>query len=430
MEFFQEISQKKILIVGAGIAGLSLARQLKKLNIPFMIIERRNSLSTEGAGIALPANAMQALRYLELDNKIEQHAYQVHKIIYTDSKGNLLSEASLLEPPLNSDRFVALHRYKFHEILSEGISDIHFNTTIEKFSPTPHGVHVQFNNTKLNAEEFSAVIGADGVSSQVRQLTFADQSLVDLGVTIWRWTCEYPTHNLQPTYMAGMKNIFMAYPIGENEIYCYAHVFDPESLNSKNSDHQASLKYYFGEYGGIAQTMLMFLPDNQFIIPGRLRAVPNPLFAKGRIALVGDAGHACSPMLQQGAALALEDIIVLSKFLENFPVPEALVHYACFRSERVNWVSASSDGPMKMLINMTPEIWSEVQKRIRENGPLNVQGWRKLLVSSPLKEIMPYLDKWKTNDKEEKVENLNENNLNNPDQDLKQKSNLDVTFQT
>lgn len=67
-------SIEKILISGAGIAGLSLARQLKKLNIPFKIIERRSHLITEGACIALPANAVKALRYLGLGDRIDQEA--------------------------------------------------------------------------------------------------------------------------------------------------------------------------------------------------------------------------------------------------------------------------------------------------------------------------------------------------------------------
>jgi len=178
---------KKILIAGAGIAGLSLARQLKKFNIPFKIIEKRTHLSTDGAGIALPANAVMALRYIGLGNLIDQFTHQVNKIIYTDSSGNMLSEASLLEEPLNKDKFVALHRHKFHDILREGIDDvIHFNTTIDQITQTQDNVLVQFN-TESKQEEFSAIIGADGVNSQVRQLAFSDNtSLADLGVTIWR----------------------------------------------------------------------------------------------------------------------------------------------------------------------------------------------------------------------------------------------------
>ena len=156
---------KKILISGAGIAGLGLARQLKKLNIPFKIIEKRTHLSTDGAGIALPANAVKALRYMGLGSNIDQHAHQVNKIIYTDSTGIILSEASLLDEPLNTDRFVALHRHKFHDILRAGIDGaVHFGTTINQITRTENGVLVKFNNPDLSQEEFSAVIGADGIN--------------------------------------------------------------------------------------------------------------------------------------------------------------------------------------------------------------------------------------------------------------------------
>jgi 2-polyprenyl-6-methoxyphenol hydroxylase-like FAD-dependent oxidoreductase len=385
---------KKILISGAGIAGLALARQFRKLNIPFDIIEKRSHLTSDGAGIALPANAVKALRYIGFGKHIEQNAHQVNKIIYADSAGMVLSEASLLESPLNADRFVALHRHEFHKILCSGLeADIRFNTSINQIIQTSNGVLVTFNDHDHSQEEFGAVIGADGVNSRVRQLAFSDSELTDLGVTIWRWTCRYPTDDLQPTYMLEAKKLFMAYPIGKNEVYCYAHTFDPENLCSRSTDHKAMLAREFGQYGGIAKIMLEILPENEFIIPGRLRSVAQPLFVSGRAALVGDAGHACSPMLQQGAACALEDVITLSELLKQFSIDEALLHYEKFRSERVNWITASSDGPMKMIINTDASVLSVIQEKMRENGPLNVQGWRKLLATDPLAELSAYIGK-------------------------------------
>jgi 2-polyprenyl-6-methoxyphenol hydroxylase-like FAD-dependent oxidoreductase len=393
---------KKILISGAGIAGLCLARQFKKLNIPFKLIEKRTHLLTDGAGIALPPNAVKALRYIGLGDNIDKYTHQVNKIIYTDSRGVTLSEASLLEKPLNTDTFVALHRHVFHDILREGMDDvIHFNTTINKMIQTKNGVLVTFNN--YEQEEFSAVIGADGVNSYVRQLAFVDSPLTDLGVTIWRWTCKYPTDSLQPTYMLGLRDIFMAYPIGKNEVYCYAHAYDPESLIYNSVNHRDVLIKQFSQYDGIAKILLKILPDNQFIIPGRLRSVSQPLFTSGQVALIGDAGHACSPMLQQGAACALEDVIALSELLKHFSIKDALSHYEKFRNERINWITTSSDSPMKMLINMDSQILSAIQQKIRENGPLNVQGWKKLLAIDSLSELSSYIEKQK-NHKEQKAE--------------------------
>lgn len=385
---------KKILISGAGIAGLSLARQLKKLNIPFMIIEKRSRITTDGAGIALPANAVQALRYIGLGNNIDQNAHSVQKIIYTDTTGMVLSDASLSESPLNTDRFVALHRHQFIKILCSGIEDkICFGTTIDLMIPTKTGVLVKFNNPEMKQEEFSAVIGADGIHSHVRKLAFTDIPLTDLGVAIWRWTCRYPTNDLQPIYMLGARDVFMVYPISDNEVYCYAHAFDPKELNLKFTDHRMALDKYFGEYGGIAKVMLGMLPENHCIISGRLQSVSQPVFASGRVALIGDAGHACSPTLQQGAASALEDVIVLSELLKHFSIIDAFSHYKEIRSERIHWIAASSDGPMKMLINIDLKMLSIIQQNIRDNGPLNVQGWKKLLSNNPIRELSCYIER-------------------------------------
>jgi 2-polyprenyl-6-methoxyphenol hydroxylase-like FAD-dependent oxidoreductase len=397
---------EEILIVGAGIAGLSLARGLKAKNIKFKIIEKRPGLWAEGAGIALPANAVQALRHIGLGDEIERHAHRVNKIIYTDTAGNLLSEASLLEPPLNVDKFVALHRSKFHEILRDGIEEnITFNTQIEQLHPTKDGIIVKFTNPNLPPKKFAAVIGADGLHSQVRKLAFSDKPLVDFGVTTWRWTCQYPTNNLQPTYMLGAHNVFMAYPIGKNEVYCYAHTSDPENLYLKTADHSAMLLQIFGQYGGVAKEMLRILPDDQYIICGRIRSVPQPLFVRGRFVLIGDAGHGCTATLQQGAGAAAEDAAVLAALIDYFSIErieDALASYEKFRRERVNESVRLSDGPMKMIINIDSQLLLLYQK-IRDEGPLNVQGWRKLLRHNPINDMMHYLKARQLLDEEESL---------------------------
>lgn len=384
---------KRILISGAGIAGLALARQCKTLNIPFMLIEKKAEWLADGAGIALPANAVKALRYMNLGDDIDEASHQVNAIIYTDASGEVLSEASLLQTPLNVDKFVALSRQQLHRILLKDLeASIHFDTTIKQTSETKDGLLVTFNHDSLKPEEFSAIIGADGIHSEVRQHHFAETPLVDLGVNIWRWICDYPTQELQPTYMLDKQQVFMAYPIANNKVYCYAHVFDANSEPQAETDHKADVLRQFSHFGGIAKTMLEILPDQQKIIPGRLLSVSKPLFASKKVALIGDASHACSPMLQQGAAAALEDVIVLSELLKHFPVQEALSHYEKCRSERVNWITAASDGPIKMLTNIDAGIFSAIQQKIKENGPFNVQGWKQLLAVDPLQDIQRYIE--------------------------------------
>src|ERR1700682_4969052 len=108
------MSKEKILIAGAGIAGLALAQSFKRAGIAFKQIEKRPRIINDGAGIALPANAIAALRHLGLEKPILAQAHPVNEIIYTKASGEILSRASLLTPPLNKAPFVALHRCQLH----------------------------------------------------------------------------------------------------------------------------------------------------------------------------------------------------------------------------------------------------------------------------------------------------------------------------
>lgn len=377
----------KVLIVGAGVAGLALARQLEQQSIEYRLIEK-SSASNEvvGAGIALPANAVQALRHIGLGAEIDKQAHQVHKITYSDSSGTELGSRELSESPLNKDKFVALTRHQLREILLNGLADaISFETEMTSLTQKEDGVYVTFSSSS-SEEKFDLVIGADGIHSKIRKLAFPDiqQPLTDIGVTTWRWICGYDTKNLNPNYLLGLKKAFMVYPIGPDSVYCYAHVYDPnKELFFKDS--RECLKIFFAEFGGIAAKILRQLPDN--VISGRLESVSPPVFTNGKVVLIGDASHACSPMLQQGAAQALEDVVILVEFLNNFELNMALRHYQRFREERVRQIIAASDGPMKQLASMTFEALESVKEMVRKNGPLNVLGWIKLLDVNPIEEV-------------------------------------------
>lgn len=121
----------RILISGAGIAGLSLARRLEQLGIEHLIVEKRGASYHSSAGIALPFNAIQALRELGLAEPVLAAAHQVQEVIYTKKDGRVLGRASLLHPPLDKDKFVAMRRDKLHELLLDGIKGrIHFETDV------------------------------------------------------------------------------------------------------------------------------------------------------------------------------------------------------------------------------------------------------------------------------------------------------------
>jgi 2-polyprenyl-6-methoxyphenol hydroxylase-like FAD-dependent oxidoreductase len=381
-----------ILISGAGIAGLSLARQLKKLGITYTIIEKRPNLDAIGAGIALPANATRALRYMGFVDEIDK-MHQVKKIIYARTNGKIISEASLLSEPLNIDKFVALDRTELTTILKKDIEDdIQFNVSITNIKQTDTGAEVILSNPKLNGF-YKAVVAADGIHSSVAKLDLKESNLRDLGATNWRWICDYPTKNLEPTYMLGLNNMFLAYPIGPNRIYCYAHQADNTGQYTNSENAKENLKLLLGKYKGIAKELLKLLPESDKIYTGRLCSVPKPRYGHKYVAFIGDASSACSPMLQQGAAAAFEDAITLSELLANFPVKEAIEKYQSQRQERVDWIVKTSDDSIIKFIKTKSKLSMFIRNLyIKRLGPLNVLGWKKLLSICPFDKLNTFIN--------------------------------------
>ena len=372
------MKENRVLISGAGIAGLSLARRLEQLGIGYLIVEKRSTSHHSSSGIALPFNALLALRELGLDKAVLDAAHQVEEVIFTKKNGRVLGRANLLCPPLDKDKFVAMRRDRLHEILLEGVtSEIHYETTIETFDLRADGVDVTFSNPALNGF-YDIVVSAEGIHSKLRQLAYPnEETTIDHNLPNWRFLVEYHNHGIQPIYMMDRTEMFMAYPLSPDTVYCYGHVYD-DTGKYNNGNPRDHLRELFGGFGGEVKNLLDRLGENP-VVCGRLQSVTKPFFSKGRIVFVGDAGNACSPALQQGAASAFEDVICLASQLSEHSADEAIDAYQRIRRPRVEWVLKTSDIPIKNIKYTRSPIGAFMRNTlIRIKGPLNADGWRRL----------------------------------------------------
>ena len=372
------MSSPKILISGAGIAGLSLARLLLKAGIDFVIIEKRANDHSSGSGIALPFNAMIALRTLGLAEQVLGAAHQVHLVSYANKEGKTIASASLDQAPLNRDKFVAMKRAELHDILAKDIAElVHYQTVIESMEQVSDGVEIKCSNAALNAK-YDLVVAAEGIHSPLRKQCYANESTVlDHNIPTWRFVVDYPNHGLEPLYMFARTELFMAYPIGPDSLYCYGHIYDETDKYSQGNAYQ-HLTDVFGDFGGEVPAILKRAAEVE-ILSGRLQSVAKPYYSSGRIVFVGDAGNACSPLLQQGAASAFEDVICLAEQLQQHSIEQAIRSYQQTRSPKVEWIVKNSDGPIKMMKKMRNPIGAFLRNvMIKKKGPLNAVGWRYL----------------------------------------------------
>lgn len=372
------MSSPKILISGAGIAGLSLARLLSKAGIDFVIIEKRANDYSSGSGIALPFNAMMALRTLGLAEQVLDVAHQVHQVRYAKKNGQTIASASLDEAPLNKDKFVAMKRTELQDILAKDVvAHIHYQTVIESLAQLSDGVEIKCSNAALNGK-YDLVVAAEGIHSPLRKQCYPNErTVLDHNIPTWRFIVDYPNHGLEPLYMFARTELFMAYPIGPDSLYCYGHIYDETDKYSQGNAHQ-HLTDVFGDFGGEVPAILKRAAEVN-VQSGRLQSVARPYYSSGRIVFVGDAGNACSPLLQQGAASAFEDVICLAEQLQHHSIEQAIRSYQQIRSPRVEWIVKSSDGPIKMIKKMRNPIGAFLRTMmIKKKGPLNVVGWRYL----------------------------------------------------
>ena len=375
----------KVLVVGAGIAGLSVARLLAKQDVDFTIIEKSPSASTLGAGIALPFNALRALKEIGVVDAVMQHAHQVKQIRYTTSKGKLLGQADLTVDPFSNDQFVALKRHKLLNVLLEGLEDkIYYATELTSINNYAAGVSVESTNAEVTGD-YDLVIAADGINSTLRSEQYSDRdTLYKHKLTGWRFIIKSEQHHLQPTYMMGNTDVFMAYPLSEDELYCYAHINEENSSHSLTGDAKTDLKNIFSSYAEPANSIIQSI-DNVEVITGELKSVTEAFFYKNHVVFVGDAANACSPLLQQGAAAAFEDALCLVEALVDGNIDNALEKYKQARQTRIEWIINYSDKPLASIKKMDKPIVRFIRNTvIRVLGPLNVFGWKKLATDPAL----------------------------------------------
>ncbi len=377
----------KILIVGAGIAGLSFARACEQQGLKVTIIEKADSYPEAGAGICLPANALLAFKHLGLDQEILAVAHQVDSIEYVRDNGKSLSSSSLHKKPFNKAPFVALPRQELIKILHNGLkSKIIFNASIEKYEQIDDRVKVLLNEA-VRSKYYDLVVGADGITSALRNSIFDTTGDEDLGITTWRFNIDVDTSKIQPIYYLGNDTLLMFYPISSSQIYVYAHIIDHEKQYCDKMPHDI-LPELFSDYCDKAKHILSKINDETVIYSGRLSTISELHFSQGRTLFIGDALHGCPPSLQQGVAMAVEDAVVLINSLMKYSIPNAIDAFTLLREDRVKSIVSESNSIIQRAVRGNSILGCILRNSfIRFKGPANIVAWKKLLNEDPFAEL-------------------------------------------
>ena len=323
----------KILIVGGGIGGLTLAIALKRHGLQAQVIERAEALRAVGAGITIQVNAAAVLRQFGLGEALSKAGHPFDEAMITDELGQILSRVHFSDRLGKLGKSIALHRSDLHQLLYEPVQQqVRLNCGLMELRQTPQQVWVGFSDG--SQESYDLVVGADGIRSQTRRLAFGPIEPRYAGYDSWRFVLPASTDLSNPIEMWGRGVRLGLVPIGKGLIYG----FTTFSAHDDPAGRIALFHRLFGGFAGPAKPILPLLNSPDQLIHTRIEEVSLPNWYKGRVVLLGDAAHAMTPNLGQGAGMAIEDAYVLAEQLATKPLPAALAGYQQQRQQRVQQV--------------------------------------------------------------------------------------------
>ncbi|MFC3197594.1 FAD-dependent monooxygenase [Parapedobacter deserti] len=325
----------KVTIIGAGIGGLTTALTLKQKGLDVEVLEGSAEIKPVGAGINIANNAMQVFQKLGIQGKIEKSGHRISEIKITDSLLNPLSVVDLSEYEQKYGvSSVAIHRGELQKILAEevGYEHIRLSKRLVKIEKEEL-FKLTFEDDSTIASKI--VIGADGIRSVVRSQLFSENTLRNANQTCWRGICEFDLpekyHNeLNEAWGRGKR--FGFEKLNGKKVYWYALV-DSKNVSSEEID----LVNLFDEFHEDIPAIISSTAKDQIVINEIVDLKPIYKWHRGNVCLIGDAAHATTPNMGQGACQAIEDAYVLGKLIDDgFLMENSFVEFERLRRKKAH----------------------------------------------------------------------------------------------
>lgn len=330
-------------IVGGGIGGVAAAVALHQAGFDTVVYERAPQLREVGAGMMLWPNATRVLRGLGLLEEVLARSGSSTKFLVRASSGAVLMNIALgqFEVPA-----ICMRR---SDLLAALLSElpprcIRLGHTLSKLDQSKDKVSISFENGLVVKHD--VVIGADGIRSRVRSELFGRSEPIYRGYTVWRGVAPYDRGAILPgcnseTWGAGKRFGILNVGPGKFTWYAAANV-PPDHRDSAGGRKRDLQEAFLGWHEPIAD-LIDATNDDEIMKNGAYDLAPLLRWSEGRITLLGDAAHACTPNLGQGGCMALEDAAVLAKCFarETSPVV-ALRRYENLRRQRTRHIQQRS----------------------------------------------------------------------------------------
>lgn len=371
---------ERFAIVGAGIGGLTLAIALQRKGFNVSVFENAPSLKPLGAGLALAANAVNAFSEIGIAGAVLNAGSILRKLMIKDDSGRILAEtdSEKVSKKYNTVNNFTIHRADLHEVLLAQLSTtVHLGKGCIDFVQSSNGVKLIFQDGTSHDTDY--VIACDGVHSIFRKKLLPEGQPRYAGYTCWRAVINSAPSSVDMQVTSetwGRGSRFGIAPLNNGRLYWFACINAKENDPAMRSYRVKDLLNHFRTFHSPVPEILQHTRDEQLIWNDIIDIKPISKFAFGRIVLMGDAAHATTPNMGQGACLAIEDAVILANTIANtHSVERAFIAFEQKRIKRTTAVVNDSwklgriaqwEHPLlikvrNMLLRLTPQSVAEKQ---------------------------------------------------------------------
>ena len=336
------------LVVGGGVGGLTVAIALRLQGIAVDLVEARSDFSVYGVGIIQPNNTLRALAEIGLADACVAAGgafpgWRMHDAagqVLMDAPGDAIAAPGY--PPVNG-----ITRPRLHEILVSAARDAGTSVTlgdrIASLDDEGESVAVGFASGRTGT--YDLVIGSDGINSELRARLFGNaHKPVFTSQGVWRYNLPRPANMEWGEVYFGAASKIGLVPMSSTLMYMLIVTHEPEKNWIDGIDLAAAMRDRLEGYGGRIAALRPMIQDADAVVyrPMESLLLPAPWY-KGRSVLIGDAAHSTTPHLAQGAAMAIEDAVLLGSLMgRDEPVSALLEEFMRRRFTRAKFVVDSS----------------------------------------------------------------------------------------
>jgi 2-polyprenyl-6-methoxyphenol hydroxylase-like FAD-dependent oxidoreductase len=357
-----------VLVVGGGITGSMLALALAQRGVRADLVEISPDWHGVGHGITVQGNALAALEKVGVLDEVMARGVPFNQMRMLRADGSLIAEVPT--PHTGGEHLPATLgalRADLQAVLCEHVYragvNVRLGLSVKALAQDAEQAHVDF--TDGSSGSYDLVVGADGIRSATRSLLGITTQPQPSGMSIWRVVAQRPAEmDCAEVYYGGPRYKAGYSPTSADR--CYAYILDEDRTRDDFGDGPAwQLMYersegYGGTWGKIRQTIGADSDVSHTRIEWLL--VEDPWY-RGRAIVIGDAAHACPPLIAQGAAMCAEDAVVLAELVAgDAPLGQALAAFMARRMPRVEIVVRNSLQLVRWEMDLEPHTDQDVAR--------------------------------------------------------------------